>query len=178
MKPLDKDHGNKRRSIRFVGMIILLAGLVFMGIGLIDFFKSFGGYGPPKLFWCLFVGMPLLFVGIVLCGYGFMGSVARYSAGEMAPVAKDTINYMADGTKDSIRTIASAIGEGLSSSGNMQTPESVKIRCSKCNHPADENCKFCPECGAAITKTKPCSACNELNDGDAKFCDNCGKPLT
>lgn len=176
MKPIDKVHKKKRTSVRVLGVTILLIGLGFMAVGLIDFFSAFGGFGPPKLFWCLFVGMPLMFVGTVLCGYGFMGSVARYSAGEMAPVAKDTVNYMVDGTQESVKTIASAIGEGLAGASAASAP--AQIRCPKCNHPADVDSKFCPDCGAALLKTKPCPGCGELNDGDARFCDNCGKALS
>jgi RNA polymerase subunit RPABC4/transcription elongation factor Spt4 len=174
MKPIDNDHRQKRSSIRLLGVTILLIGLGFMAVGLIDFFSAFGGFGSPELFWCMVVGMPLIFIGTVLCGYGFMGSVARYSAGEMAPVAKDTVNYMVDGTQDSVKIIASAIGEGLAGAA----PASVQIRCPKCNHPADADSKFCPKCGTALLKTIPCPNCGELNDSDARFCDNCGKPIS
>jgi len=45
-----------------------------------SFFSAFGGGGSPRLFWCCFVGVPLLFVDGVMCMFGFMGSVARYTA--------------------------------------------------------------------------------------------------
>lgn len=178
MKPIDQDHSGKRSAVRGLGIIILLIGFVFMAVGLIDFFRAFGGYGTPNLFWCFFIGLPLLFAGSVLCMYGFMGSVARFSAGEMAPVAKDTINYMVDETEDSIRIVAEAIGGGIAAAGRPgEKTVETKIRCPKCNHPAEAESKFCPECGAAMQKTKRCPDCRELNDSDAKFCDNCGKAL-
>jgi hypothetical protein len=33
--------------------------------------------------------MPILFVGTAMCMFGFMGALARYQAGEVAPVGKD-----------------------------------------------------------------------------------------
>ena len=47
-------------------MLIAAVGLIFLIIGMASFFSAFGGGGPPRLFWCCFVGMPLLFVGGVM----------------------------------------------------------------------------------------------------------------
>ena len=88
-------------------------GLLFIIVGVGNFFVSISGSEEPHYFWCIFVGMPLLFVGIVLCLFGFQGAIARYEAGEIAPVAKDTFNYLAEGTQEGVRTIAAAIGGGL-----------------------------------------------------------------
>lgn len=178
MKPIDQNHSSTRNVLRVIGPLILLVGIIFMIVGFVDFFASAGKFRGPQLFWCFFAGMPLLFVGIVTTSYGFMGSVARYSAGEMAPVAKDTINYMAEGTQDSVRTIASALEAGLSGVSGGQKVEEPKVRCHKCNHLVDEDSRFCSECGSAMLKTKSCPKCNELNDGDARFCDNCGQQLS
>jgi RNA polymerase subunit RPABC4/transcription elongation factor Spt4 len=177
MKPIDNHHADKRNAVRVSGIIVLLLGIGFMAIGLINFISAMTGFGSPDLFWCLFVGIPLLFVGVVLCGYGFMGNVARYSAGEIAPVATDTFNYVAEGTQDGVKHIASAIGNGLAGSIGTQAEASTQIRCQKCNSPTDEDSRFCPECGTAMLKTTACPSCNELNDGDAKFCDNCGQQM-
>jgi hypothetical protein len=85
-----------------------------MLVGGISFFSAFGdGGGPPRLFWCVFLGMPTLFVGIVMCKLGYIGAVARYIAAESAPVAKDTVNYMAEGTQDGVRTVARSVAEGI-----------------------------------------------------------------
>jgi hypothetical protein len=80
---------------------------------MISFFSAFGGSGPPRLFWCCFVGMPILFVGIVMCKFGYLGAVARYVAAESAPVAKDTINYVAQETQGAVKTIARSVAEGV-----------------------------------------------------------------
>ena len=174
-KQIDPGHGSIRDVLRIVGPLVAVVGLIFIVIGLVSFFSAFGGSGPPKYFWCGFVGMPLLFVGGVMTSMGFMGKVARYQAQEMAPVAKDTFNYMAEGTKDGVRTMAGAIGQGLSRGGfNLGGGAQTKVRCHKCNALVDADAKFCDQCGQALGKSKACPSCNELNDPDAKFCDNCG----
>lgn len=169
---IDPGHSGIRNTLRVVGPIILVIGLIFIVVGFASFFSSFGSFGPPKYFWCVFVGMPLTFVGIALTGWGFMGKVARYQAGEIAPVVKDTFNYVAKGSSEGIKTVASAIGEGLR--GGATGEQGTKVRCHKCNSLQDGDAKFCDDCGAAIEKTRGCPQCKEMNDPDAKFCDNCG----
>jgi len=176
-KEIDPSHQQKRSLLRVVGPLVLATGLIFLIVALVDFFRAMGSFGgPPKLFWCAFVGMPLLWLGFALSSAGFAGSVQRYMAGETAPVAKDTVNYLADGTKESVKTLAAAVGEGLAAGGGRA--KDVLVRCHKCNQPNEADAKFCKGCGAILAKTKPCPACNELNDPDARFCDACGKPLT
>lgn len=167
-KQIDPGHDSVRDTLRIVGPIIALVGLAFVIVGAVDFFRAFGGDGPPRLFWCGFVGMPLLFVGGVLSSYGYMGKMIRYQAQEMAPVAKDTFNYVADGTQEGIKAVAGAIGEGLR--GGSVT----MVRCHKCSALVGADAKFCSQCGAPMGKTKPCPQCRELNDSDAAFCHNCG----
>jgi len=175
MDEIDPRHEQTRSILRGVGVSLLVFGGVLVVIGMVSFFAAFGREGPPRYFWCAFVGMPVGFVGLVLTSYGFMGSIARYSAGQMAPVGKDTFNYMAEGTKDGIQTVASAIGEGLRT--GAPASGGVQVRCHKCNHANAPESKFCGQCGASLGKTKACPACKELNDPDAKFCDNCGRPM-
>lgn len=169
---IDPGHNSVRNTLRVAGPVVAMAGLGFMIVGFADFFRAFGGSGEPRLFWCLFVGMPLLFVGLVLSSYGYMGKVLRYTAEEMAPAGKDTFNYMAEGTREGIKTVAGAIGQGLREGGlgGSQT----MVRCHKCNALTQADTKFCGQCGQALGKTKPCPGCRQLNDPDARFCDNCG----
>lgn len=96
------------------GPVVAGVGLILILIGLISFFASFGSFGgPPKYFWCAFLGMPTLFVGVVMCQAGFIGTVQRYLAGETAPVAADTFNYTADAVRPGVKAVASAIRDGL-----------------------------------------------------------------
>ena len=177
MDQVDPRHEQTRRVLRRVGVSLIIVGGSLFAIGTASFFLAFGGTEPPRYFWCAFVGMPIGFVGLVLSSYGFMGSIMRYAAGEMAPVGKDTFNYMAHGTKDGVKTVASAVGEGLRAGAPAPGGE-VQIRCHKCNHANTAESKFCSACGASLGKTKPCPACHELNDPDAQFCDNCGRPTS
>jgi len=174
---IDPGHRGMRDALRVIGPIVAVVGGIFVIVGLASFFSAFGGSGPPKRFWCAFVGGPILMAGIGMTKFAYMGKVARYVAGEIAPVGKDTFNYMADGTKDGVRTVATAIGQGIGAGiggaagvGGQQT----KVRCHKCNTLVEEDSKFCSKCGTPLSKTKGCPQCNELNDPDAKFCDNCG----
>lgn len=131
---------------------------------------------PPRYFWCAFIGLPLLAVGTSVLRAAYVGAIARYLAGEAAPVAKDTFDYMADGTREGVKTIATAVGEGLAA-GSAGAAKSALVHCPKCNQANDPAAKFCKSCGAPLSKTKPCPACNELNDADARFCDHCGRAL-
>ena len=106
-------HATIRTVLRVGGPLIAAAGLIFMIVGIGNFFSSFGTFEPPRLFWCIFAGMPLLFVGLVMCMFGFMGAFHRYVAGESAPVAKDVVNYLGENTQPGVRAAAKAITEGI-----------------------------------------------------------------
>ncbi|MBB3206396.1 RNA polymerase subunit RPABC4/transcription elongation factor Spt4 [Rhodopirellula rubra] len=164
---INPGHTQVRGVLRVVGPLILLVGILFTIVGLGSFFSSFGGFEPPRYFWCGFVGLPLMFVGAVMTQVAYVGAIARYHAGEIAPVGKDTFNYMAEGTQGGVKTMASALAAGLSEgiSGD-------KIGCPQCGNANDRQAKFCDECGSSLSKS--CSSCGEVNDGDAKFCDGCG----
>ncbi|HAI10292.1 MAG TPA: hypothetical protein DCM28_01220 [Phycisphaerales bacterium] len=170
---INPGHTQARNALRVIGPIFLLTGGIFMAIGMISFFSSMGSFGPPRYFWCCFVAGPLLFIGLVTTSYGFMGAVARYTAGEAAPVGKDTFNYIAKGTQSGIRDVTSAIREGLTG----EEDQSRQIRCSSCQHPNDADAQFCDQCGYRLITTQVCVHCENENDPDAKFCDNCGRTL-
>lgn len=181
---IDPGHSQARGCLRVVGPIVLIAGVALTVTGFISFFSAFGGDEPPRYFWCAFLGMPVGFVGLVLTNFAYMGKVARYAAGEAAPVVKDTFNYMADGTSDGLKKVGTAIGAGLGAGfrEGMGGPAAgaepaEKVRCHKCNNLNDADARFCDQCGATLSKTLPCPSCGELNDADARFCDNCGRPL-
>lgn len=151
LKRLQVPEQNAVRSfLRKVGPLIFCAGLLCMVVGMINFFLAFGGGGPPRLFWLFFVGMPLLFVGGVMSQYGFMGIVARYFAGEVAPVATDTLNYVADETQGAVATVAKSAAKGITegiAAGKMQAEQ---IFCPHCGLAVKVDFKFCPKCGQTL----------------------------
>src|SRR5687768_9840276 len=98
-----------RTVLRRGGALLVAAGLLFTIVGVASFFMAFGGGGPPRFFWCAFVGMPLLFLGTTMCMFGFLGAAQRYVFGETAPVAKDAVNYMGGNTQPGVRAVAAAV---------------------------------------------------------------------
>jgi hypothetical protein len=102
-----------------------------MATGMVSFFSSFGSFGgPPEYFWCCFVGMPIMFVGGVMTKFAYMGKVARYSAAELAPVAKDTFNYVAKESSEGVSSIAKSIKQGSPKSD----VSSIETRIAKLDH--------------------------------------------
>lgn len=166
---LNPGHQQLRQILRVVGPGIILVGLVFVAIGLISFFSSFGSFGPPRYFWCVFVGMPLIALGSAITKFAFMGSVLRYMSAESAPVGKDTFNYLADGTQGGVRTMARAVREGFSP---------VDTACPQCGHGNDADAKFCDECGQPMSQEITCPQCSTVNRLGARFCNDCGTRLT
>jgi len=140
--------------------MVAIAGAIVTIIGMVSFFTAFGGFEPPRQFWCAFVGIPLLGIGIGISKFAYVGAVARYVAGEVTPIGKDVVNYMADGTKESMRDVAAAVAGGWREGMNSTEPASaqtsgaptaeVKVRCQKCHALNDESAKFCNQCGAAL----------------------------
>jgi ribosomal protein L40E len=168
MKPIDKNHQEKRKVFRIIGPIVLGIGLLLIVSSILSFLSAEMGQ-PPKI-GLFFLGMPFMFVGSILTNLGYMGSMARYQAAEIAPVAKDTINYMVDGTQDSIKTIAKSMNQGMNQ-------ENDKL-CPTCHMTNDHDAKFCKDCGQILHQEKICSQCRATQDHDAKFCDTCGSRLS
>ena len=110
---IDPNHDTTRAVLRVVGPATLGVGLVFMAVGLVSFFRSFGGFEPPRYFWCAFVGIPLTWLGAALCQFGYLGAVGRYVMGEMAPVQKDAFNVVARGARPGVEALARAVGQAL-----------------------------------------------------------------
>ena len=102
-----------RKFLRIAGPVIFLVGLVCAIIAAASLFASAGSFDGPHYFWLGFVGLPLMFVGGVLSQFGFMGAVARFMAGEVAPVAADSANYVAEETKGAVETVAKAAAKGV-----------------------------------------------------------------
>jgi predicted nucleic acid-binding Zn ribbon protein len=162
--------------LRIIGPIVLLIGVICGIVAVGSFARSFGTMETPTLFIVCGPGILLIPLGLFLTSVGFMGALARYQAGEVAPVAKDTFNYMADGTKEGVTTLARAVGEGLGA-GLAPGVATERRTCPACGNANDADARFCDGCGAALVKDQPCPDCGEPNDADAQFCDRCGRAL-
>jgi hypothetical protein len=171
-RKLNSRHPHIRQVLRLLGPMTAGLGLLLIVIGMASFFSSFGSFGPPRYFWCAFVGMPLLGLGVAMTKFGYLGAITRYYAGEVAPVGKDTFNYLAEGTQTGVRTAARSLAEGLAAGGFGGSRATVA--CQNCSHPNDEDARFCGQCGTALQMWKSCPSCNRENDPAANFCDNCG----
>lgn len=155
-----KDYSKTKKTFRTLGFIILPIGLVLSIIGFIDFFMSFNSMAQPKLFFCLFIGLPLTSIGIIFLILGFMKELNSFAASQSAPVHKDVINYMLDGTREEVNKTINA---------------SNKIICPECKAENDKDALFCSNCGHKLKIV--CPKCKAENDADAKFCKNCGEEL-
>lgn len=155
-----KDYSKTKKTFRTLGFIILPIGLVLSIIGFIDFFMSFNSMTQPKLFFCLFIGLPLTSIGIIFLILGFMKELNSFAASQSAPVHKDVINYMLDGTREEVNKTINA---------------SKKIICPECKAENDKDALFFSTCGHKLKNT--CPKCKAENDADAKFCKNCGEEL-
>lgn len=128
MNRINPNHHRQRGVLRVLGPCVLLVGLCFIAVGFISFFSAFSGRGSPRYFWCAMVGMPILAVGGALCKFAFMGKVARYAAGELAPVGKDTFNYMAEETQEGVADLSAAFHAGKARAGSGMAAVTIEDR--------------------------------------------------
>jgi len=171
---IDPNHGAIRNVLRVVGPLTFGVGLVFTAIGLVSFFGAFGGFEPPRYFWCAFVGLPLMGIGATLSQYGYLGAVGRYMMGELAPVQKDAFNVVAHGTRPGVESLARAIGRGFAAAGKSEAAPGS--RCSRCEAPRGDSDRFCGRCGAAFDE-RVCPGCGGRNPAENNFCGQCGERL-
>lgn len=147
---INPGHGPIRDVARILGPLLILAGGIFMAVGMISFFSAFGAplgsMGPPQYFWCCFVGMPLLALGVAVTKVAYLGAIFRYVAGETAPVQKDTFNYLAEGIRPGVRDLAQAVSQGLAA-GSQSPPVAGSKYCSACGQAVTEQAKYCAACG-------------------------------
>ncbi len=159
-----------RSALLVSGGLLTIAGGIFAIVGFVSLFGAIGMGAEPTMFWCVFVGMPLLAVGILMLKFGLLGTIARYVAGETAPVATDAFNYVAEGSKSGIRAATSAVVEGL-------TGDAPAMRCPSCGTENAPDARFCDQCGTTMTASVACRSCGGENDANARFCDSCGQAL-
>lgn len=156
----DNKHLRTKRILKIIGLLLLVAGLIFVVVGLVDFFSCFGTANMPTRFWCLFVGLPLLAIGISTTIFAYRMELTRYIKNESVPI----INEMGTEIKPAVSAISNAVKEGVQE----------KIIC-ECGAQNDPDSKYCKSCGKSLVIV--CPDCGNKNDLSSKFCDNCGKKI-
>lgn len=124
-RPLGDDPGHlaMRATLRLVGGLMVVAGLILSAIGIGNFFSAFGTMTPPRYFWCVFAGFPLLGIGAALLRFGFMGAVSRYAANEVVPVASDATRQVLGGSQAVLQDIVHPAGD---TRGRLERLERLK----------------------------------------------------
>jgi hypothetical protein len=158
---LDPDHGQTRRSINTVALVLLIVGGPCAVVGLLlflsVFFTSLNEFmtSPADAMGAIIhhgvVGIVLLSVGSAIVRYGLrtffvanIGRIARYEAQEGLPVAKDMI-------RDLTPTIARTVQEISAAKRYGDEPRRF---CDQCGGAAAPTAKFCQDCGAKLGERK------------------------
>jgi|SRR6185436_3045249 hypothetical protein len=68
----DPQHAERQFMLRIVGGLLLLAGLIFLVIGLVSIYRAMRSYEhQARLFWFVLLGLPLAWIGLSLTKSGF-----------------------------------------------------------------------------------------------------------
>ena len=157
-----RKHNAIKLTLKIVGIAMIIAGVVFTIIGLIDFFNAFASEDMhmPSKTWMLFVGFPTIGIGAGITTFAFRREITTYVKNESVPVINDASEELAP----AIENIANAVQNG-----------SDKVRCD-CGELNEEGDNFCKSCGKPLYKTCP-SCGKKIESQDSKFCPSCGKRL-
>ena len=68
-----------KNILKFVGILLLLAGFTFAIIGFSDFFKAFSNKEKPAFIWCMFLGLPLMGLGSGFSVFAFRREICSLS---------------------------------------------------------------------------------------------------
>ncbi|GAB2970602.1 DUF7577 domain-containing protein [Nocardioides montaniterrae] len=120
-----------RTTFRIIGPILAVLGLAICVSGFVKFVhlgESFSDASPLPAMGMFLGGFVMFGIGMTLARLGFMGAGVRYAAGELAPVAKDSLDYIKGG-----------------SAGSAGGPF-----CRGCGTRNDADASFCDKCGASL----------------------------
>lgn len=136
-----------RLLLRVLGLVLLPVGLVLLIVGFTRFASAGDEFssGSPDGFLMFAAGGFLGVIGLGLLSAGFMGTSARYAAGETMPVVKDGAAYLTDGR--------GVLGIGRTERDADHEPATVGTDgpyCRSCGVRNDEAARFCDSCGRAL----------------------------
>lgn len=145
------EQGRIRTFLRAAGPIVLAVGGICSIVGFGSFFISFGGFQPSHYFWLCFIGLPMMALGLALTKFGYLGSAARYVAGETAPVLADTVKYVAEETKGAVETVARSAAKGVAEGMEAGRSGASAGFCPYCGGSVKVEFQFCPKCGKLLS---------------------------
>lgn len=160
-------HDGLKGLLKVVGPALVVVGGLLALTSIADFFQSFnagmggssfGDSAMPTKFWMAFVGLPMVSFGVMLSKVAFLGEGTRYVAGEVVPVAKDSLDHL---------------GVDL---GGGERATAGTLACPSCQTANDLDARFCDGCGGSLRLR--CSACGSDHDTAASFCPTCGVSVT
>ena len=127
-----------RTTLRVVGAVLLLAGLVVGGVGVSRFVADFESVdGGPGSVLLIGAGGFLCVFGLAALSAGTLGAQSRYVAGETMPTVKQSASYLSD-------------GQGIMGVGRTVDDRTSGPFCRSCGRRNDDEARFCDGCGAAL----------------------------
>ena len=140
-----------RTTLRVIGVVLLLAGLVIGGLGVRGFIADAqstsvdADFGPILMmaaggFLCVFC--------LAALNAGTIGAQARYAAGETMPTLKQSAAYLSDG--EGIMGVGRTVDDGPHGAEGSRGAAVTGPYCRSCGVRNDEDARFCDGCGASL----------------------------
>lgn len=135
-----------RTAFRGLGVVLAPLGVLLLAVGFyrfVTFDPSGWDAGPPDGFLMFALGGIVAVAGFGFLSAGFLGTTARYSAGETMPVVKDSATYLSDGEG------ILGVGRTVDDQPSLQRAGTGPY-CRSCGLRNDEDAKFCDGCGTQL----------------------------
>ena len=162
MENKELKHQKNKRTLRIIGTVSLVIGVICAIAGFVDFFIGMSTMEPPHLFFLLFIGFPLIAIGTGLLIFANHREITTFIKNESVPV----INEVADEISPAITSVTKAVKTGI------KKEEFIKCNCGTIN---SKNAKFCKKCGKPLNRV--CPHCGASVDSDSEYCSNCGQKI-
>jgi hypothetical protein len=124
----------RRTVYRVLGMLLMGAALVLIGLSVADFFRAFNDpsfAAMPTKGWMFFLAMPFFLLGGICLQLGFAGAHAKYLAGEISPA---------------LRSVARDVGLRV----DDPAEQALGPYCRSCGRQNDADARFCDGCGTSM----------------------------
>ena len=154
MKASQGEYEEKKKSIRIIGIILLVAGIGLFLFGITNIFTVFTtptdwanfAQQSSNMMGSFVIGGFSIVIGFALIGFGYqmyfathIRGLARFAATETAPAAE----VMTE-------AVASGLSRGLTKEGRSpfsSSKEVIKLKCRNCGYLETEDADFCSKCG-------------------------------